>query len=428
MTVRTSALRMTAAAVMAILVAVDLGYGLWHASVYPVGAPATGVLCVLVVLSMGVLPILGSWLTLLAASGIAFMPAAVDYINVMLTMAGLPAMTVPWIPGTTVVAAAMALLLLGMSGRSHVLGAGLLLIVDCGAMCSQGAVGRGISMATCGALMLTIGCALRLERQRMTADAAREQANRELDSWRTRREVASGLHESVTNRLSLVLADLELIGKTADDAMSDDRSRLVDDMYSAARQALKETHRAIAVLEGQTESWTDKDDIAKGEECRTGDMGATDVESETDVSWDAPIVGCAQGYDARLANLGFIGSTTVRLDKVEASHDMVSLCLAVMQELYVNLIRYADPAQGYDMSVISNDRTIIVRQTNGIATNDYGTESQGRNGHVEGGGGLYRLYRRLHEIGGELSTQRTPIDVSHPVGEWVVCAVIPRRP
>lgn len=267
-------------------------------------------------------------------------------------------------------------------------------------------IGGPFPLAALALGCLLAGVAVRWSHERGIAQA-------ELDQRRQREHAARDIHDYVSNDLAYLVLWLN-------DAIADRRPPSVDELRElreVASGALAATHRVIGVMEGDAPVRSSN-----------GTSRRKTLQSVPDAnSFVRRIRDLASDGDRRLAQMGFDGRTIVSVKDGDVAfddpYDDGGLVDGLLEELYGNILKHADPAGGYVMTVgIGSDVVRIVCTDTPLAHDDgqHGRLRHGASSQALGGTGLNRYRELLHEHGGTLT-----VDVQG--GEWTVSAVIGKR-
>ena len=405
---------------MAACVVIDCVVELNRLVVYPAHAPFVGALCVMSALSIGMAPMFGAWACLVLGSCINIAPICVDVCNTMLYFVGLQPISVPFIPATMLLASVFGLFVIGTMGGVPSATAVILLLFNCVGMIWQGiGAWQIISELLCAVVALCVGLLVCLQEKRVAAESSLSTVEDEIQDLSVRMSVAAQLHESVTNKLSILIADMELM--LMDENGSPTKSS-IRDMQSMAQDVLNEAHRAIESLE-----------YAKNDSSRIIDDQLAIQDAPDD--WFEQLRDYASQQDERLHHMGCHGCTSFHVFGHGPDQTIANLCSDILEELYVNIMKYADPACGYDMHIATQNNKLVIESTNVCAN----THSPSQ--HNGDGSGLNRFKHALDSIGGSLRYDREPIEFTPSANkhgaetpsestnamEWVIRVEIPLR-
>ncbi|MCH9276694.1 2CS histidine protein kinase [Bifidobacterium amazonense] len=287
----------------------------------------------------------------------------------------------------------------------------------------------------------------------------RHAAQMELAYRRQRARAAQDIHDYVSNDLAYLILRFD---KDIADGRAPSLAELRE-LRDVASGALDRTHQVIGVIEGRDDS---DPRASTATAVRSGDGGDTAAETSASTASsssssasspssaggrnagrqrstfagqppshpsvinpsvdrvDCPLAAqlrtIARSGDHRLAELGFDGQTIVSNANDAAQPD--DLIAGLLEELYGNIAKHADPACGYVLTIgIGRDAVQIALVDTALVDDGHGI---GRDAGQAGrrrqslGTGLDRYRTRLNARGGALD-----IDARH--GEWTLSAVIP---
>lgn len=237
----------------------------------------------------------------------------------------------------------------------------------------------------------------------------RDRAEAELTLRRNRERAAQDIHDYVSNDLAYVI--LRLDRDIADGGPVGTGE--LRELREAAAKALGHTHEVIALLE--------RDDRPGGAGAiKTADaaVAVEPIESaELSESMDqAAIDGlrdqCAL-YERRLASLGFDGQTIITAQPgARLSTAVRELLGGLVEELYTNIGKHADPADGYVLTLR------LSRAGVDIALVDAPVARAASDMELSTGTGLGRYRARIERMGGTLQVREAD-------GEWSLAVGIP---
>lgn len=239
---------------------------------------------------------------------------------------------------------------------------------------------------------------------------------------RQRERAARDIHDYVSNDLAYVI--LRLDRDIADGrAVSPDELR---ELRAAAAKALDRTHEVIALLEEEAGAGVGAADAAGRAMADVPDGCDSSVAGAAVV--DSVVVGIRQRCEReerRLRALGFDGQTIVAAQSdARLGGEARELLDGLLGELYANIARHADPADGYVLTVR------LSRSGADVALADTAAARSGGSA-LSGGTGLERYRRRIERLGGSLSVAAEPdCDPDAVTGgetgrEWSLAATIP---
>ncbi|NMN00118.1 2CS histidine protein kinase [Bifidobacterium sp. DSM 109958] len=226
----------------------------------------------------------------------------------------------------------------------------------------------------------------------------RDAAESELRMRRERERAARTIHDYVSNDLAYVILRLDqdiASGGTVSAAE-------LHELRQAAAKALGHTHEVIALIEGPED--------AERAVPRMAPRDAAGVDAEA-------IAGlrdqCAR-YEERLRALGFDGQTIVTVQpEARLSTARRELMGGLMEELYTNIGKHADPAYGYVVAVR------IAADGIDVAVADTAAHAGAVDPALSAGTGLKRCRERIERLGG---TMRVGAGED---GEWSLAAWLP---
>lgn len=237
----------------------------------------------------------------------------------------------------------------------------------------------------------------------------RDRAEAELALRRNRERAAQDIHDYVSNDLAYVILRLDR-GIADGGPVGTGELR---ELREAAAKALGHTHEVIALLE--------RDDRPGGAGAiKTADaaVAVEPIESaELSESMDqAAIDGlrdqCAR-YERRLASLGFDGQTIITAQPgARLSTAVRELLGGLVEELYTNIGKHADPADGYVLTLR------LSRAGVDIALVDAPVARAASDMELSTGTGLGRYRARIERMGGTLQVREAD-------GEWSLAVGIP---
>lgn len=237
----------------------------------------------------------------------------------------------------------------------------------------------------------------------------RDRAEAELTLRRNRERAAQDIHDYVSNDLAYVI--LRLDRDIADGGPVGTGE--LRDLREAAAKALGHTHEVIALLE--------RDDRPGGAVAiKTADaaVAVEPIESAklSESTDQAAIDGlrdqCAR-YERRLASLGFDGQTIITAQPgARLSTAVRELLGGLVEELYTNIGKHADPADGYVLTLR------LSRAGVDIALVDAPVARAVSDMELSIGTGLGRYRARIERMGGTLQVREAD-------GEWSLAVGIP---
>ena len=243
--------------------------------------------------------------------------------------------------------------------------------------------------------------------------------------------IANQLHNSICNDLVYVLfmAEQGATPKTTDEDPPSKTAEM-DEIRNVATQALVKTRRIITMLEEPYQSTRWRNTLSA-----TGTVN--EANSKIDTYYDQ-LVMLIEQYDHRLETLNCTGATlmTIIREQFSTIPIVVAQCLVeCVDELYGNIIKYADPNGGYCVSMVMMDDGLQIETVNRIrADKQVPDGSQQSAGHpvgsansgtaiasiaVSADSGTRRIQERLQTVNGTLTTECTNL------GQYVVTMTIP---
>ncbi|WP_236023653.1 2CS histidine protein kinase [Bifidobacterium miconis] len=280
----------------------------------------------------------------------------------------------------------------------------------------------------------------------------RHAAQMELAYRRQRARAAQDIHDYVSNDLAYLILRF-------DKDIADGKSPSIEELHElrdVASGALDRTHQVIGVIEGR-----DGDDphaSTATDDVRSGDIGDIATEPSTSTTSpsaaspssiggrnsgrqrstfagpspasshpsvinpsidraDCPLAAqlraIARAGDHRLAELGFDGQTIVSNANDTAQPD--DLFAGLLEELYGNIAKHADPAGGYVLTIGIGRDAVQIALVDTALDRDSSSEAG-----LSLGTGLNRYRSRVVTRGGML-------DIDAQTGEWTLSVVIPLR-
>ncbi|PWG66059.1 hypothetical protein DF196_05240 [Bifidobacterium callitrichidarum] len=121
--------------------------------------------------------------------------------------------------------------------------------------------------------------------------------------------------------------------------------------------ALADTHQVINALDQASEAVADASDVR----AHVADYDAFSRAStvpQTDVT--GAIIDCIDSQEERLRALGFDGQTTMSDAFPQLSASRAELLAGLLGEIYANIAKHGDPAQGYVVSIAGDGGDIVV--------------------------------------------------------------------
>ncbi|MBT1162287.1 histidine kinase [Bifidobacterium sp. SO1] len=239
---------------------------------------------------------------------------------------------------------------------------------------------------------LSLGLGLNLLLARRQATAALRQR---LDRERTARH----LHDTISNDLAYMILRID---QASHDDLTGDRSqyqRQLDDLRTIAETALDHTHQVIRQLEHADES----DGIAHVGQTNE-DMAGRKAEQQREQLEDI-----IQTQQRRLKSLGFQGDGILGTFDHPLEDDILDLLEGLINELYANIAKHADPDAWYAVTISFDQRHVIISASDARKNN----ETQ-----IGLGSGLDRYRTVIESMSGTF-------DVTTDDGSWNVDIVMP---
>ena len=243
----------------------------------------------------------------------------------------------------------------------------------------------------------------------------RSMARAELAHRRQRERAAQDIHDYVSNDLAYLILRF-------DKDIADGKAPSVQELRElrgVAAGALDRTHQVIGVIEGRGEA------DARAADAREPDGGALDGASRagggrrasrSEDGRDCPLAeqirGIAGNGDQRLAELGFDGQTIVSGANGEAGRS--DLVAGLLEELYGNIAKHADPEAGYVMTIGIGLDAVRIACIDTVRTP---SDADG-DAELSTGTGLNRYRRLLERHGGALH-------IATQDAEWTLSATVP---
>ena len=236
----------------------------------------------------------------------------------------------------------------------------------------------------------------------------RSLARAELAHRRQQERTAQDIHDYVSNDLAYLILRFD---KDIADGKTPSEEELRE-LRSVAMGALDRTHQVIDVIEGRGEAAhsavTPHDstvDAASGIACGITDADCPLAEQIRDV---------ASNGDRRLSELGFEGQTII--SGAHGAAGRSGLIAGLLEELYGNIAKHADPEAGYVMTIgIGLDTVRIACIDTARMSSDSDADGSA---DLSTGTGLNR-YRQL------LEQQNGALHITTQDAEWTLSAVIP---
>lgn len=235
-------------------------------------------------------------------------------------------------------------------------------------------------------------------------DARLREAGRRMAIMRRDNELASRTHDTVTGGLSY-------IAFTAQQRMEDDAAAPADreawqKVEAMAQRTLDNVHAVIDILGATTDAQRESEEPA-------ADSGAGDGRVSGAAFTRLITERLAEG-DARLADLGFHGTSRLADTLPAVRRDVARECLGLVEELATNIASHATAGGAYALLVALQDGDIAITQTND-ATACPGAVNRRR---PASGRGLDAHRRAIQRLGGTLRT-------SCEEGQWMLHVAIP---
>ena len=236
----------------------------------------------------------------------------------------------------------------------------------------------------------------------------RSLARAELAHRRQQERTAQDIHDYVSNDLAYLILRFD---KSIADGKTPSEEELRE-LRSVAMGALDRTHQVLDVIEGRGEAAhsavTPHDstvDAASGIACGITDADCPLAEQIRDV---------ASNGDRRLSELGFEGQTII--SGAHGAAGRSGLIAGLLEELYGNIAKHADPEAGYVMTIgIGLDTVRIACIDTARTSSDSDADGSA---DLSTGTGLNR-YRQL------LEQQNGALHITTQDAEWTLSAVIP---
>lgn len=183
--------------------------------------------------------------------------------------------------------------------------------------------------------------------------------------------MADDLHDSLSGKLSL-------IALTAQKAQRQSNDPLWKQINALSLESLDDVHRIIDTLDQKQPA-------------------IQDAHREAEASFTASLSKLYKEQDARLHAAGFTGSGILIGENTPAAitEKAASCMLGLVQEMYANVIRHADPAQPYSITVSISPYALEVTQVNNQRADD--TLSHGH--------GLAQYEKAIKRLGGNMRRQ-----------------------
>ena len=223
----------------------------------------------------------------------------------------------------------------------------------------------------------------------------RDMVEARLRMRRQREGAARTIHDYVSNDLAYMILrlDQDIASGRAVDAAG------LGELRAVAAKALGHTHEVIALIEGP-------DGLERAGTGRPGGADADDDEA-------AGLRALCDRHEARLRTLGFDGQTIVTVHP-DARLGLLrrELIGDLLEELYGNIGKHADPSGGYVVTVrVGIDGVdIAVADTAAAGASDPG---------LSAGTGLRRCRERVERLGGTLRV------TAGDDGEWLMAVTVP---
>ncbi|MBW3090376.1 2CS histidine protein kinase [Bifidobacterium miconisargentati] len=235
----------------------------------------------------------------------------------------------------------------------------------------------------------------------------RSMAQAELDHRKRQERAARDIHDYVSNDLAYLILRFD---KDIADGNAPSTEELRE-LCRVAAEALERTHQVISVIEGRDAAQSSCESAVG---MRNAGLSQVGVRKQADCPLAEQVRSIAATGDRRLRELGFEGQTIIT--DAGTTADCSVLVAGLLEELYGNVAKHADPAQGYVMTVgIGTDAVRVVCTDTPKAM---GTAGDMDDAALSSGTGLNR-YRRL------LEQQNGVLHIEMQDAEWTLSAVIP---
>ncbi|WP_249932813.1 histidine kinase [Bifidobacterium moukalabense] len=205
---------------------------------------------------------------------------------------------------------------------------------------------------------------------------------------------ARSIHDHVSNDLAYLV--LRIDGDIAEGHVPDDAE--LRELRSVAANALTHTHQVIDLIERGEVSNDSGDTQSHGLKRARSARGGTTLRSK--------LRSVCERMERRLVRLGCSGRTIVSGEGEASSDDLIT---GFVEELYGNIIKHAELAQGYVLTIGIEDDAVHIALIDTPAERDAG---------LAHGSGLARYRRLIEDRGGSMAIAESP-------EEWALSADIP---
>lgn len=242
----------------------------------------------------------------------------------------------------------------------------------------------------------------------------RGMAQAELEHRKRQERAARDIHDYVSNDLAYLILRF-------DKDIADDHAPSVEELRelrSIASQALEHTHQVIGVIEGLSDT---PEPAGATAGARNPGLAQTGKGKQTDCPLVEQVRGIVAASDHRLRELGFDGQTIVSVTGATANRNV--LVAGLLEELYGNMAKHADPAQGYVMTVGIGTDAVRVTCTDTSKTVE--TTGDGGTGGMTAGGGTLSSGTGLDRYHRLLEQQNGALHIEMQDAEWTLSAIMP---
>lgn len=245
------------------------------------------------------------------------------------------------------------------------------------------------------ALTALLGCGLRWQEDALRRRREAEHLHMLLNNRERDINTATQLHDAITNSLSL-------IARTAQRQMrlnQSDSNQSWDFINQEALNALKQTHLIIENLQHHGKNVT--------------------TASASETPFNQYLHTLLKHHDDNLHHLGFSGksilddSIAIRLNESEQH-----LFVMLLNEIYANIARHAPTGCRYDLSILSNERTLEITQINPLYNSSH-NDTQPTTELPKSQYGLSALSAQLKTIHGTLTVEKDDM--------WILFATMPNE-
>lgn len=244
------------------------------------------------------------------------------------------------------------------------------------------------------ALTALLGCGLRWQQDALRRRREAEHLHMLLNNREREINTATQLHDAITNSLSL-------IARTAQRQMrlnQSDSNQPWDFINQEALNALKQTHLIIENLQ------------------RHGNITTA---SASETPFNQYLHTLLRHHDDNLHRLGFSGksilddSMTICLNESEQH-----LFVMLLNEIYANIARHAPTGCRYDLSILSDERTLEITQINPLYNSSH-NDTQTATELPKSQYGLSALSTQLKTVHGTLTVEKDDM--------WILYATMPNE-